>query len=332
MMGACRTPPPASRAGTPFATASECSTPPSNSSGATGRRSRWPRSPSTQELGVGTLYRHFPTREDLLGALVHRSFGLALDPAYAPAPPSVSVTNSRPWLIGLSAMATMLVLFLAIDNAAVSDKVVRHSLDSNGFFTRALVALTTFRWDLGRLSPDPGHLYLGQLLADLAVLVLVLLLVAAVTKGRGTFGQIFFGTWAATVTAGMIGTYVRPMVVSNEPSVPGANDRPTTIFFSVYSPGAATLFASALFGLAVALVAGLVGVDASGRGDQRARHTSPGRRARAHRHGRPARALERAARRARADREPVAVVEGHRRRPHHATAAGRVAGEALVGR
>jgi AcrR family transcriptional regulator len=29
-------------------------------------------------VGVGTVYRHFATREDLLGALVHRSFALAL--------------------------------------------------------------------------------------------------------------------------------------------------------------------------------------------------------------------------------------------------------------
>jgi AcrR family transcriptional regulator len=36
-------------------------------------------------VGVGTLYRHFPTREDLLGALVHRSFGLALGNARAAA-------------------------------------------------------------------------------------------------------------------------------------------------------------------------------------------------------------------------------------------------------
>ena len=36
-------------------------------------------------VGVGTLYRHFPTREDLLGALVHRSFGLALENARAAA-------------------------------------------------------------------------------------------------------------------------------------------------------------------------------------------------------------------------------------------------------
>jgi AcrR family transcriptional regulator len=36
-------------------------------------------------VGVGTLYRHFPTREELLGALVHRSFGIALDNARAAA-------------------------------------------------------------------------------------------------------------------------------------------------------------------------------------------------------------------------------------------------------
>ncbi|HEV2528850.1 MAG TPA: TetR/AcrR family transcriptional regulator [Thermomicrobiales bacterium] len=34
-------------------------------------------------VGVGTVYRHFATREDLLGALVHRSFGLALANARA---------------------------------------------------------------------------------------------------------------------------------------------------------------------------------------------------------------------------------------------------------
>ena len=36
-------------------------------------------------VGIGTVYRHFPTREDLLGALVHRSFGLAVDNAQAAA-------------------------------------------------------------------------------------------------------------------------------------------------------------------------------------------------------------------------------------------------------
>jgi AcrR family transcriptional regulator len=36
-------------------------------------------------VGIGTVYRHFPTREDLLGALVHRSFGMALTNARAAA-------------------------------------------------------------------------------------------------------------------------------------------------------------------------------------------------------------------------------------------------------
>jgi AcrR family transcriptional regulator len=36
-------------------------------------------------VGIGTVYRHFATREDLLSALVHRSFGLALANARAAA-------------------------------------------------------------------------------------------------------------------------------------------------------------------------------------------------------------------------------------------------------
>jgi AcrR family transcriptional regulator len=36
-------------------------------------------------VGVGTVYRHFATRRDLLGALVYRSFGLAVDNARAAA-------------------------------------------------------------------------------------------------------------------------------------------------------------------------------------------------------------------------------------------------------
>lgn len=36
-------------------------------------------------VGVATVYRHFASREDLLGALVYRSFGLAVDNARAAA-------------------------------------------------------------------------------------------------------------------------------------------------------------------------------------------------------------------------------------------------------
>ncbi|WP_433654509.1 TetR/AcrR family transcriptional regulator [Nocardia sp. CA-128927] len=34
-------------------------------------------------VGIGTLYRHFPTREDLLGHLTHRSFEFVLDSTLA---------------------------------------------------------------------------------------------------------------------------------------------------------------------------------------------------------------------------------------------------------
>jgi AcrR family transcriptional regulator len=34
-------------------------------------------------VGIGTVYRHFPTREDLVGALVHRSFGIVMSNARA---------------------------------------------------------------------------------------------------------------------------------------------------------------------------------------------------------------------------------------------------------
>ena len=51
-------------------------------------------------VGVGTVYRHFPTREDLLGALVHRSFGLAVDNARAAAAhPAPRSTASGPFFL-----------------------------------------------------------------------------------------------------------------------------------------------------------------------------------------------------------------------------------------
>jgi AcrR family transcriptional regulator len=51
-------------------------------------------------VGVGTVYRHFATREDLLGALVHRSFGLAVDNAGAAAAhPGSSLAGVRLFLL-----------------------------------------------------------------------------------------------------------------------------------------------------------------------------------------------------------------------------------------
>jgi AcrR family transcriptional regulator len=51
-------------------------------------------------VGIGTVYRHFATREDLLGALVHRSFGLAVENAGAAAAhPGSSLEGVRSFLL-----------------------------------------------------------------------------------------------------------------------------------------------------------------------------------------------------------------------------------------
>jgi AcrR family transcriptional regulator len=51
-------------------------------------------------VGVGTVYRHFATREDLLGALVYRSFGLAVENAgVAAAHPGSALAGVRLFLL-----------------------------------------------------------------------------------------------------------------------------------------------------------------------------------------------------------------------------------------
>jgi AcrR family transcriptional regulator len=51
-------------------------------------------------VGVGTVYRHFATREALLGALVHRSFGLAVENAGAAAAhPGSALAGVRQFLL-----------------------------------------------------------------------------------------------------------------------------------------------------------------------------------------------------------------------------------------
>jgi hypothetical protein len=181
-------------------------------------------------------------------------------PTFVSAPPAVSTTRARPWLIGLAAMSTVLVLILAIDNSTVASKVQEHTVNSSTFVDRALFALTNFRWDLGRLSNDFAHIYLAALMTDIAIVVLVFLFVTAVTRGRGSFGHVFAGTWIAVIAAAMVAGYVRPLVLDIGKLAPQSQGKATNIFFSVYSPSANTLFAAIVFGLVAALVAGLVGV------------------------------------------------------------------------
>jgi AcrR family transcriptional regulator len=51
-------------------------------------------------VGIGTLYRHFPTREDLLGYLTHASFERVLDNARAAESSAVTATGALQQFIG----------------------------------------------------------------------------------------------------------------------------------------------------------------------------------------------------------------------------------------
>ena len=64
--------PSASPAPTPCAIASACSRPPRPCSAPAGRRRAWRRWRGTAGVGIGTLYRHFPTREALFEAVYRR--------------------------------------------------------------------------------------------------------------------------------------------------------------------------------------------------------------------------------------------------------------------
>ena len=60
----------------PAATASASSRPPGAPSRRRGWRPRWRTWPAGRGLGVGTLYRHFPTKEALIGELLAEKFRL----------------------------------------------------------------------------------------------------------------------------------------------------------------------------------------------------------------------------------------------------------------
>ena len=184
--------------------------------------------------------------------------GYAGRPGYAPPPPAVAVTRSRPWLIALAATGTLLVLIVAVGNPTVTRKIYEHAAQSQGFGTRVLQSFTAYGWDLSP-AHDPDRLVLAGVIADVVVLALTLLLVALVTRGRGSFWQVFGATWLAVVVATMVGGYVRPLVLRSDFYAQGRS-KAEFVFFSQFSPGPGPLFAALVFGLVAALVAALIAV------------------------------------------------------------------------
>jgi hypothetical protein len=170
------------------------------------------------------------------------------------------VTKARPWLIAAAATATMLVIIIAVDNPSVTRSIFEHNADAHGFGSRVLQSFTAYNWDVTKLTNDTGHFYLASLLTDIATLVLLFLLVAAVTIGRGSFLQVFVGTWVCVIVATMLAAYIRPAVLSSNYLGTTGTGKAETVFFSSFSPGPLPLFVSIVFGFVVALVAAFVGM------------------------------------------------------------------------
>lgn len=170
------------------------------------------------------------------------------------------VTKARSWLIAAFATAAMLVVILAVGNPAVTRTILDHNVNGHGFGSRALQSFTNFGWNVTKLGNDPGRFYLAGVLFDIAVLVLVFLLVAAVTIGRGSFLQVFMGTWVSVIAAMMVAGYVRPAVIESRFLGTTGTSKAETVFFSSFSPSPLLLFVAIVTGVVVALVAAAGGV------------------------------------------------------------------------
>ena len=180
-------------------------------------------------------------------------------PRYEPPPPAVSIQKSRPGLIGLAAAATMLILIGAIGNPPATRSLIDNA-DLETFSGRLRASLSTFSWHLTDLGNDFGHLFLANVLMDVAVVLLVFAFVVVVTSGSGSFWRTFLGTWIAVIAASVIGGYVRSSVVDEKFADPTLHSKAEAIFFSVSSPGATLVFAGLAFGVFVAIVAGVVAI------------------------------------------------------------------------
>ena len=165
-------------------------------------------------------------------------------PQYAPEPPAVSLTRARPWLVGLAASATMLLLILAIGNPPVTRAIYRHAV-SDGFGSRTLQSLGYFAWDFGRLD-DGMHLGWANLVFDLVVLVLVLLLVAALASRRGSFWRTLLAVWVSVIVAVLLSGYVRAAILDPMGTAPVGGKADVDLLLPVQPGSAAALRGDAL--------------------------------------------------------------------------------------
>ncbi len=178
-----------------------------------------------------------------------------------PTVPGATVTKARPWLTAIVSFVILLILIAALGNQWVTDSIARHA-NAGTFGDHMAHSVNVYAW---RFSPPSGgdvaHAWVANLANVGAVLILTLLLVPVVCRGKGGFWQSFFAAWFTVVVATLLGSYVRAAIF-DQSAFPGyaGQGKADDILFSSISPGPATAFAGLAFGLVVGLAAGITAV------------------------------------------------------------------------
>lgn len=174
-------------------------------------------------------------------------------------PGVVRVTRARSWLVALIAFLVMLVVVGGVGNPPVTRDLLRHTANAGPFKIGMLQAATALSWHFGDGGDYAFRAGWAGVLRAVAVLVLVFLLVAVVARGRGTFWQLLFGTWACVVVAVLLGSYVYSAIFNARAAGVSTDTRGTYVLFGQTTAGAPVLLAGLACGLVTGLIAAAVG-------------------------------------------------------------------------
>ena len=182
-------------------------------------------------------------------------------PRTGPEPGAVIVlTRARPWRVAAAALLTLLVLVAALSNQWVADRITADATDGRSFLDNLGHALITYAWRTAPPAHDQTHLWAASWAFLGTALLLTLLLVAAVARGDGGFGQAFLGSWSAVVAATTVACLVRALVADSAASGGTRPGDPNAVFVAPLTVRPTDLVGALGYGFLVALVAGLTAV------------------------------------------------------------------------
>ena len=167
-------------------------------------------------------------------------------------------------LVALCAALVELIVLAAAGNQWVYDHLIKHESTSELVRTQRLKAtLTSFSW---RFTPQDHQrmLWLGEIVSVVGLVIVVFLLVFALVapiRGPRSFVTVFLGTWGIVFGVTQIAAIGRLMIGYGDVFHPKDPNGLGRWWYSVFSgPTAETVLFSAVSGLVVAIVAGIVAV------------------------------------------------------------------------